>query len=268
MGAQNADIIVAHLLEVGHGDMNVDLGLQPQRRPEALHIGIIREAGTVDGVVKSVVNHCRAELFHRLIFGAAEQGRPARLHFSPQIRREPEREGMIGRRGFCLGVFLVQRLVLGFREQDAAQHAAGVPEADHPVFFVGINGAFFHKALSRQRVQLGQRRVFPGVGVHFLILFTLGQRSNSGICLLHPGCIRPGERLLCRCRVHGLLRKCSRREHRADQYHQCAERAQHAMMFLLHLLCILQESAAGRRYSLSRPENGITIRFRQCLPPF
>ena len=72
MGAQNADIIVAHLFEVGHGDMNVDLGLQPQRRPEALHIGIIREAGTVDGVVKSVVNHCRAELFHRLIFGAAE----------------------------------------------------------------------------------------------------------------------------------------------------------------------------------------------------
>ena len=176
MGAQNADIKVAHLFEVGHGDMNVDLGLQPQRRPEALHIGIIREAGTVDGIVKSVVNHCRAELFHRLIFGAAEQGRPALLHFSPQIRREPEREGMIGRGSLCLGVFLVQRLILGFREQDAAQHAAGVPETDHPVFFVGINGVLFHKALGRQRVQLGQRHVFPGVGVHFLIVHSRSEQ--------------------------------------------------------------------------------------------
>ena len=201
MGAQDAQVVITHPAQVGHGNGGVQSGLQPHRIPIGLHIGIVGVAGAVDGVVKGVIDGRRA---HPLVLGQLLQ------LFFLQLRQS--------------GSVLLLRVC----DQNAAQRTAVVGKAHHAVFGVGVHRALLHKALPGQFFQLLQGCIDALVLAHPGVILAVGQLRDCSICLLHPAHIRSRQallhsggflRLLCKSR-HG--QSCQCKSQRTQHTHKAA----------------------------------------------
>ena len=210
MGAEDAQPVIVHPFQVRDGDCGIDSGVQAHRGPEALHIGVVRVAGAVHGVVKGVVDHGAAQITLRGV------GHFVQIH-----------SGQFGRGE---GSILFVRVL----HQNAAQCAAAVGKADHAVFFVHMERARRNKPFLGQLLQLCHGGIQPlGTG-HLSVSVAAGQGGHSTVGLLHLPGIGSGQRGL----GHGVGCLCGKsrsREERGNKNSQCAERAQKAMRVCFHL---------------------------------
>ena len=67
VGTQDAQVIPVHPAQVGDGHGGVDAGVQTHRRPEPLHVRIVRVTGAVHRVVKGIIDHGAAKVAPRCV---------------------------------------------------------------------------------------------------------------------------------------------------------------------------------------------------------
>ena len=225
--AQDAQVILTHLFQVGDGNGGVQPGVHAQRRPEALHIRIVRITGTVDRVVKGVVDHGCAKFPGT---GLGGEGRDGQL-----VRIKRSRKNV---------------LVVQIIQQDAAPDAAGVRKADHLVFGVHADGTGVDKPFVGQFVQLFQCGVLPLFEGHCGIFIAFGQGGHGFVRLLHllgvfcRQCLR---------RTHTrLLRKGRDRHSGRDKNNECKKSAQETVASFIHVVEVLpRERNADGKYRRS-----------------
>src|SRR5699024_5419787 len=113
VGAEDAQVVVVHMAQVGHRDVGVQGGGEAPAVPGFLHGEVVGVAGGVDGVVKGVVDDGVAQGAD-VVLGVQRAGQPFG-HLEGQVHKG---------------------LVLPVGEQHAAQHAAVIGKGEHPVFLV------------------------------------------------------------------------------------------------------------------------------------
>src|SRR5699024_4972546 len=131
VGAEDAQVVVVHVAQVGHRDVGVQGGGKAPAVPGFLHGEVAGVPGRGDGVVKGVVDDGVAQGADVIlgVQGAGQSGG----HLQGQVHKG---------------------LLLPAGEQHPAQHAAVVGEGEHPVLLIVADGAGLDQALAGQLVQL------------------------------------------------------------------------------------------------------------------
>ena len=173
MGAEDADVIVVHLLQVLQGDVGVQGGIHAPLGPVLLHHQIAGVAAGIDGVVKGIVNDGVAQGQGVVLLGQGVAGQ-----FLGNLQGNLEQSVV---------------LVLPVGQQDAAQHPAFIGKGVHPVFFIVVDGVGLDQALAGQVIQLFLGGLLPLVQVHIGVSIAVDQGVHSGIGLGHLGCVGLGQ---------------------------------------------------------------------------
>ena len=243
VGAQDAQVVPVHPAQVSQRHPGVHGRADAHALPEALHIGIIGEAGAVHRVVKGVVNGSAANGVGQGVFVALPGVLPGRCSLPDVLRQGHLRTGgglgeaARGAQAVLPGIKGHLLQLVGRGEQDAAQHAAAVGEADDAVLLIGADGAAPHQPYPGQPVQLIQSRGAPLLPGHLLVFFAAGEGRDSGVRLLHLGGIGGSEGGLCLSLYLVCPLGCPRGRGQNGRQHQCqcADRAQKSMALFLHI---------------------------------
>src|SRR5699024_11971956 len=113
VGAEDAQVVVVHVAQVGHRNVGVQGGGKAPAVPGLLHGEVAGVPGRVDGVVKGVVDDGVAQGAD-VVLGVQGAGQPGG-HLQGQVHNG---------------------LILPAGEQHPAQHAAVVGEGEHPVLLI------------------------------------------------------------------------------------------------------------------------------------